>query len=161
MKKIFMTLAVVATLSLATAGCADGQWSAGQKQTVGTVGGAVVGGVLASNIGGGKGQLWATGAGTLLGAFIGSEIGKSLDRADMIHASRATEQAYTAPIGERIDWKNPESGNYGHITPVREGHTQAGEYCRQYQQTIVVDGQAETAYGTACKQPDGTWVLVN
>lgn len=162
MKKSFMTLGLVAALALPAAGCTqNGQWAMGNKQTIGAASGAVIGGVLASNVGGGKGQLWATGAGTLLGAFLGSEIGKSLDRADMEYASRATERAYTAPMGETITWENPESGNRGSITPMKEGYTNAGDYCRKYQQTIVVDGQAETAYGTACKQADGSWVLVN
>ncbi len=164
MRKTILALSMVASLSLATAGCTNSDWKNlgwGNKQAGGAAAGAVLGGVLGSNIGDGKGQLWATGVGTLLGAFIGSEVGKSLDRADMIYASQATEQAYSAEIGQTINWENPESGNHGSITPVREGRTEDGDYCRQYQQTIVVDGQAETAYGIACKQDDGSWVLVN
>lgn len=163
MKKALMTLSVVALLTAPVAGCAsDGSWNMGTKQTVGSAAGAVLGGIAGSKVGSGNGQLWATGVGTLVGAFLGSEVGKSLDRADMMYASRATERAYAAPIGETISWENPESGNRGTVTPIKEGkNTQTGDYCRQYQQTIVVDGQAETAYGTACKQNDGTWVLVN
>ncbi len=160
MKKTFLTLSVVAGLALAVSGCATENWN-WNKQTMGTGAGAVLGGIAGSKVGGGNGQLWATGVGTLLGAFIGSEIGKTLDKADLMYASQATEQAYSADIGQTIDWENPESGNHGSVTPVREGHADNGDYCRQYQQTIVVDGQAETAYGTACKQADGSWVLVN
>ena len=161
MRKTFLALSMVAGLSIATSGCVSNDWSWGNKQTGGAAAGAVLGGILGSNIGDGKGQLWATGVGTLLGAFVGSEIGKSLDKADMMYASQATEQAYAAEIGETINWENPETGHRGSITPVREGHTESGDYCRQYQQTIVVDGQAETAYGIACRQADGSWVLVN
>ena len=75
-------------------------------------------------------------------------------------ANQATEQAYTAPIGETIAWNNPESGHSGSVTPTREGQTDSGDYCRQYKQSIVIDGQVETAYGTACKQ-GADWVLVN
>ncbi len=32
-----------------------------------------------------------------------------------------------------------------------------GEQCREYQRTITIGGKTETAYGTACRQPDGTW----
>ncbi len=32
-----------------------------------------------------------------------------------------------------------------------------GEQCREYQRTVTIDGKTETAYGTACRQPDGTW----
>jgi len=148
--------------SLSLSACAsDQQWGM-NKQTVGTTAGAVIGGVLASNVGKGSGQLWATGAGALLGAFVGSSIGQSLDRADRMYHQQATEKAYTAPIGDTIAWKNPESGHSGSVTAVNEGPEKStGNYCRKYKQTIVVDGQAETAYGTACKQHDGTWALKN
>jgi len=164
MKKGFMAL--VLSCSLALGACAqDGSqqpWGMGTKQTIGTAGGAVLGGLAGSAIGGGSGQLWATGAGALIGAFVGSSIGKSLDRADMEYHNRAVNQAYSAPLNQTINWSNPESGHSGSVTPVRDGVNSAtGAVCRQYRQTIVVDGQAETAYGTACKNSDGTWSLAN
>jgi surface antigen len=164
MKTKILTLAVAATLALAA--CAqDGSqnpWGMGTKQTIGTAGGAVLGGLAGSNIGGGKGQLWATGAGALLGAFVGSSIGKSLDAADMNYHQQAVDRAYSAPLNQTINWNNPQNGHSGSVTPIREGHnSQSGNLCRQYRQTIVVDGQAETAYGTACQNADGTWTLAN
>ena len=165
MKSKFLVVALASSLTLA--GCASGQspwsnWGMGNKQAAGSVAGAVAGGFAGSKIGGGSGQLWATGAGALLGAFVGSEIGKSLDRADRQYHTQATQEAYSAPIGQTISWDNPESGNYGSVTPVRERRTaDSGQYCREYKQTIVVDGQAETAYGTACQDANGEWKLVN
>ena len=35
-----------------------------------------------------------------------------------------------------------------------------GTYCREYQQTVTIDGKQERSYGTACRQPDGTWKIV-
>ena len=164
MKNTLTIMAVVASLALA--GCAtDGSqnsWGMGTKQTVGTAGGAVLGGILGSKMGKGSGQLWATGAGALLGAFVGSSIGQSLDAADRAYHAQATERAYAAPVGETISWNNPETGHSGSITPVREGRqASTGNVCREYKQTIVIDGKAETAIGQACKQSDGTWVLAN
>jgi surface antigen len=154
-RKIVLSAAVMAGIALS--GCAG--YDAGTKQTVGTGAGALIGGLLGSQVGGGKGQLWATGAGVLLGALAGSEIGKSLDKADIAYMNQAQSRAYTAPLGESISWNNPESGNRGTYTPVRDGQTRTGAYCRQYQQTIYVGGQQETATGTACKNPDGTWKI--
>ena len=34
-------------------------------------------------------------------------------------------------------------------------------YCREYTREIVIDGETQTAYGTACMQADGSWRLVN
>ncbi|KJS45883.1 MAG: membrane protein [Rhodospirillaceae bacterium BRH_c57] len=131
------------------------------KATAGTVLGGIGGAVIGSQFGGGSGQIAATAAGTLLGAFVGSEIGKSLDRADRDAISTAQQQAYAAPVGQTIAWNNPDSGNRGTITPVRDGYAQSGSYCREYRTTVTIDGRREEALGTACQQPDGTWRVVN
>jgi surface antigen len=163
MKTKILTLALVSTLALgACAQDGSGTWGMGTKQTIGTGVGAVVGGVLGSNVGKGKGQLWATGAGALLGAFAGSSIGQSLDEADKMYHEKAVEKAYAAPLNQTIDWNNPQSGHSGSVTPVREGRqASTGNLCRQYKQTIVIDGKTETANGTACQNSDGTWTLAN
>jgi surface antigen len=45
---------------------------------------------------------------------------------------------------------------------VRSGtDTQTGALCREYQSTVVVGGKQEQAYGTACRQADGSWKVVN
>jgi surface antigen len=155
----FITLSLLAALMLSVTACQTDSW--GTKQTLGTGAGAIGGGLLGSQIGGGSGQLWATGAGVLLGALVGSEIGSSLDRADQAYMGQAESRAHTAAIGETISWNNPQSGHYGTYTPVRDGTSSAGRYCREYQQTVYVGGQKQSAYGTACQQPDGTWQVQN
>lgn len=164
MKTKILALALASVLALGA--CAqDGSsnpWGMGNKQTIGTGVGAVVGGVLGSNVGKGKGQLWATGAGALLGAFAGSSVGQSLDQADRMYHEQAVEKAYSAPLNQTINWNNSESGHHGTVTPIREGRqASSGNLCRQYKQTIVVDGKSETATGTACQDSDGKWTLAN
>ena len=89
------------------------------------------------------------------------QVGESLDKSDINYANQAQSRAYSAPIGQQITWSNPESGNSGTITPRRDGTDAAGNYCREYQQTVTVGGKTEQAFGTACRQPDGTWKIVN
>ncbi len=149
----------IVVVALALAGCEGNQM--GQKQTIGTLGGAALGGLLGSQIGGGSGRLVATGLGVFLGGLAGSEIGKSLDRADRLEANQAYNKMQTAPIGETINWNNPQSGHSGTYTPVRDGTSSSGRYCREFQQTITVGGKTQQGYGTACRQPDGTWQIVN
>lgn len=36
-----------------------------------------------------------------------------------------------------------------------------GQYCREYQGTVTVNGRAQPSYGTACLMPDGAWRVVN
>lgn len=132
----------------------------GSKEGIGTLGGAAVGGLLGSNIGKGSGRLAATAAGVVLGGFLGNEIGASLDKADRAALGSAETRAYTAPVGQQITWNNPQSGNSGTITPVRDGYANNGAYCREFQQTITVGGQKQQGYGRACQQPDGSWQIV-
>jgi surface antigen len=137
--------------------CAD----YGPKETGGALIGAGAGGLLGSQFGRGTGRLAATGAGVLLGGLLGSSAGRSLDRADQLYYGRATaETLETAPSGYRSQWRNPDSGNWGTITPTRTYETASG-FCREYQQTVVVGGRYQEGYGTACRQPDGSWRVVN
>lgn len=153
-----LILSFAAIFALALAGCYE---TTGTKQTVGTGAGAILGGLAGSQVGSGSGRLWATGAGVLVGALMGSEVGKSLDRSDMMYADRANVRAHTAPIGETVSWNNPETGHYGTVTPVRDGTSTSGRYCREYQQEIYVNGEKQNGYGTACQQPDGSWEIIN
>ena len=154
--RVLKVLGVVG-MAFALAACQD----SGTKQTIGTVLGGVGGAVAGSQFGGGRGQLVGTAIGTLVGAFLGNEIGKSLDKADQAQVQSATQRAETAPIGQKITWSNPDSGNSGTVTPTREGRDTTGAQCREYHTTVNVCGKQEEAYGTACRQADGTWKFVN
>jgi surface antigen len=157
MKKALLSALLCGAIGLS--GC---QTLEATKSDIGGVLGAITGGVLASNVGGGKGQLVAVGVGTLVGALVGSEIGKSLDRADVAYADRANQQAHTTPVGQTINWNNPETGNRGSVTPLRDGYGRnSGSFCREYEQVIYVEGRQETGVGVACKQPDGRWEIMN
>ncbi|HEX9703541.1 MAG TPA: RT0821/Lpp0805 family surface protein [Rhodospirillales bacterium] len=153
----FAAAALAASVLLA--GCVtDGN----QKQLAGGLLGAGLGGFAGSKIGGGKGQLAAVAAGTLIGALVGGGIGQSLDNIDKTYAERAFTRVNAAPVGQTVAWNNPDTGNHGTITAVRDGtNTRTGAYCREYQTTVTVGGRNEQAYGTSCRQPDGSWQIVN
>lgn len=149
-----IALALVAAL---LGGCvSDGQY--GQKQGFGTLIGAGLGGLVGSKIGGGRGQLAAVAAGALLGGLMGNEIGASLDRADMAYQSRAQGAALNGADWAPVAWSNPDSGNYGEVTPtrtLRNGRT--GQVCREYRTTVTIGGRVEEGYGTACRDGAGDW----
>ena len=147
----------ILAISLALAACQTG----GTKETVGTFGGAAAGALLGSQFGKGNGKLAMVGLGALGGALLGGSIGKSLDATDRIEAERAEQRAYGAPVGQTIAWSNPQSGNSGQITPLRDGYSPSGQLCREFNQTISVGGQRQQGYGTACRQPDGSWRIVS
>lgn len=156
LKKALITGLMISTL--AVAGCETARDN--PKQTGGAVLGGVGGALLGSMFGSGTGRLAAIAVGTLAGAFIGNEVGKSLDKADRAAIDRAENKATTAPIGQTIKWNNPDSGNRGTVTPIRDGKDKKGRYCREFKQTIEVSGKLEEGYGTACKQADGSWQIM-
>lgn len=162
MNQVKSIIALVAAGSLLAACDANNGGVQMNKQTMGGLAGAVAGGAAGARFGQGEGKIAATIAGTLLGGYLGSEIGASLDRADMAYYNRTSQQALeNAQPGQTLPWSNPESGNSGTVTPQSYYQTASGQYCREYSQTISVGGRQEQGHGTACRQPDGTWQIVN
>ena len=154
------TIASALALALALAACADTYGR--EKQLAGGVVGAGVGALAGSQIGDGRGQLAAVAIGTLLGAWAGSEIGRQLDERDrLLHQQTASQALETNVSGTASTWINPDTGHSGTVTPVQTYQAPSGQYCREYQQTITVGGRTEEAYGTACRQPDGSWQIDN
>lgn len=131
------------------------------KQAVGTVGGGALGAWAGSTIGKGRGNTVATAAGAVLGALLGGEIGRQLDEKDKMYAGRTTQDALESGRTNRVsEWRNPDSGNSGTIKPIKTYETD-GRYCREFVQTIRIGGKVQEAYGTACRQPDGSWQIVS
>jgi surface antigen len=127
------------------------------KAVLGALGGAALGGGIAALAGGGTGAI--VGA-TLGGALLGGFVGNRLDARDKQMAAQAAQKAFEdSRSGQPTVWNNPDSGNSGSITPTRTYQLANGTYCRQYEQTITVSGEQHQAYGTACRQPDGTWKI--
>ena len=158
MNKVALKISSMVLAAALLAGCAnDGN---GQKEVGGTLVGAAAGGLVGSQFGGGSGKLVATGLGVLIGGLIGNQVGKSMDEQDRARAMQAQQAAYTSPIGKQIVWNNPDNGHNGTITPVRDGNDANGYYCREYQTTVNIGGQPQQAYGTVCRQPDGSWKVV-
>ncbi len=65
----------------------------------------------------------------------------------------------TAPSGTAVQWRNPDTGATSTIVPQPAFQTSGGQVCREFQETVTIGGQPQQAYGTACRQPDGSWKL--
>ena len=124
------------------------------KTTVGAFGGAAFGGLIAAAAGGGGVAI----AGAVIGgALLGALGGNMLDQRDKRLAAEAQHRALeSGPTGQAVPWTNPDTGHQGTVTPVRTD--QSGDsYCREFQSDVIIGGKSEKAYGTACRQPDGSW----
>ncbi|MBL28088.1 MAG: hypothetical protein CMM50_11140 [Rhodospirillaceae bacterium] len=162
MMKSIRSIAAVGCIALSVAACQQGGVGGmGSKETVGTVAGAAGGGLLGSQIGSGSGQLIATAAGVFLGGLLGQQVGESLDKADKLEAQQAYSRALeSSPTGNSTTWNNPDSGHSGTYTPTRTYQTDSGRYCREFKQTVTIDGDTYTDRGTACRRSDGTWEIM-
>ena len=153
-------LVLILALAGMVSACAEGQNN--QKQTVGTLLGAGLGALAGSQMGGGKGRLAAVAIGALGGAFLGSELGKSLDEVDRQKANQTQQSVLeNNKDGATSNWNNPNTGNSGQVTPTRTYQVASGENCREYEHEITVDGRREVVKGTACRQADGSWRIIN
>jgi surface antigen len=157
MNKRTMRFCAVAVAGALLVGCSTQN---GPNETGGTLIGAAAGGLIGSQFGSGSGKLVATGVGVLLGGLIGNNIGKQMDANDRARALQAQQAAYQAPVGQKIVWNNPDNGHSGTVVPVREGTDGSGNYCREFQTTVMIGGQPQQAYGQACRQADGSWKVV-
>jgi surface antigen len=158
----FVMVSMLAVPNLATAECDRQQSSGGGGEIIGTLVGAALGGLLGSRIGSGDGTKVAIGAGVVAGGFLGNRLGSSMDCNDQNYHQQTTQHALeTQPAGTAASWNNPDSGHAGTVTPTRTYQRADGTYCRDYEQTVEVDGQVELATGTACRESDGTWRAIN
>lgn len=141
--KLFIT-AVISSLLF---GCSTG----GPKETGGTYIGAATGAIIGSQFGKGSGRLIGTALGTFIGAQVGGSVGRQMDARDRQLAGNTAYRALESqPDNKTVSWRNPNNNHSGSVvvTNTRESSTTV---CRDYVQTIYIDGQSEKMTGYACR----------
>lgn len=145
---------IISALSLSLAACEEGR----RGETGGTLAGAAAGAVIGSEVGG----TFATVVGAIAGGYLGGRLGKTLDNKDRSAMQSTTQSALErAPTGQTQSWRNPDTGHSGSVTPQEAYRNTEGQPCREYQETVTAGGETQTGYRTACRQSDGTWVIVS
>ena len=81
-----------------------------------------------------------------------------MDQVDQNCVGQALERAET---GQTVAWINPETSTRYQVTPIRTYQDSRNRYCREYTTRGTIDGRVEQLYGTACRQPDGSWQIMN
>ena len=144
-----MGLCLSLTVGMLTS-CTPGNNTAGSTFT-----GAALGGILGGAMSDGKpaGVI----AGALIGGVVGNQIGKQMDAQDRANMQSAIT---TTPVGQEATWKNTETDITYIVKPVKQ-YSEQDNYCREYQQTVTIDGKKQKAYGKACRKPDGSWQVVS
>ena len=154
-------------------------------QALGAIAGAVIGGVIGGQFGNdGDDRAIGAVAGALLGGATGASAasGGNCDDRYAARSYDAYEPAYqpepvyqgedygyredvysdafeTADPYERVGFDEPGYGR-GYVEPEGQYRDARGRTCRNYTQTIYINGRRQTAEGTACRNRDGSWRIV-
>lgn len=64
-------------------------------------------------------------------------------------------------LNQGSEWVNPDTGRAGVVAPTRTFNNNQGQPCREFIKTIIIGEKEEQGYGTACRQPDGSWQIVS
>ena len=159
MKKKILATAIALTMATTVSACSS---TLSQQQTA-----QVVGGLLGAGLGyglgkGHSGKNKAILGGLVLGAMAGDWIGNNMSAASQgAHTQTVAHTLEHSPIGQTNTWSNPDAyqREQGQVQVVNT-YQSNGRYCREFTQTIMVGGSAQNGYGTACRQPDGQWQMV-
>lgn len=151
-------LSAFLAMSLVT-GCASSGGGGITKEQGGTALGALGGAAIGAAAS--DGNWWAIGAGALVGGLVGNRVGNYLDERDQQQAySTANYALNNNADGQMASWSNPQNNTSGYTTPTKTVETASGT-CRSYQTGVSANGQTQSGTGTACRQADGTWKLMN
>ena len=162
MRKNLITFYILSLFAFSQVSYAECNQGGEGDNILGTLVGAALGGLVGSQIGGGTGNKIAIGAGVLAGGFFGNKISKSMDCADEEKHYSTTQSALESQkVGETSSWANPDTGHKGEVTPTRTYQSAEGAPCREFTQTIYVEGDYEKVDGKACRNSKGAWEVVS
>ena len=57
-------------------------------------------------------------------------------------------------------WRNAATGASGSVMPLRTFKIKTGHFCRDYRETVIVDGRMDSRDATACRTNDGLWIPI-
>lgn len=94
------------------------------------------------------------------GGLVGGELGDALSRRQKRLAIEAEYKALeNTPAGQDVSWQDAASGRAGTVRPAQP-YRVGSQDCRQYTHVIQVNGGPREARGTACRNEDGSWMLL-
>lgn len=99
--------------------------------------------------------------GGIVGGSLVAISGAELTRRERLAAINAEYRALeSTPAGEPVAWGDEGTGHGGTVTaaqPYRVG----SQDCRPYTHVVRAGGAARSVRGTACRNADGSWTLLN
>lgn len=122
---------------------------------IGTLAGATVGALTFKN----KNSGAAIGAGT--GLLVGYLVGNEMEKMDGYDKAQISQTLEHIPPGHTKEWVNPKSNRRYEAKPKRAKKNKHGRITRDITlRAQMANGEYETIYAKAYRQPDGSWQLV-
>jgi len=103
-------------------------------------------------------SLDGTALGVLMAAVGGNPKSSKLSRREEICFSQSFEHV---PDRRTVAWSDRKLGVHYSVIPMRTLRTSDDHFCREYAAKATLNGHSADVYGTACRQPDGRWFLVD
>lgn len=130
-----------------------------QPDPAGIIVGAIIGGLIGNAAGNNRAA--PTLAGIVIGGVAGAALTNGLNCADQSYAYRAYYDGFNSGrANSTYNWRNPRNGHRGVFRVGDYYNDPDGFRCATYSQTIYVGRRPQEARGRACRQPDGTWAIV-
>lgn len=97
----------------------------------------------------------------LRGGLIGGALGKKLSPAEKQRGLIAEYQALETSFGQApVSWSDDKTGNSGEVVagaPYRVGQ----QDCRPFTHKLTTKAEVKSAAGSACRQANGSWLLLS
>ena len=121
---------------------------------LGTGGGGYSGYLIAKEMGNNKYIIPFAILGSLVGGYIGSEIGENLD------SRVAASILETNKTNETTRWKNPDEDLNASITPTKTFKNESNDDCREFEYSYIHKGTSSQGKNIACRDSSGNWEIV-
>jgi surface antigen len=126
---------------------------------LGTVIGAIGGGLLGNEIGDGAARYATTAVGALVGAYVGRELGSALDPCEQEKVGHTVEAALDDERpNQSYAWKSDTNpGTRGVVVAGPAKQQRSGTTCRVVVRKSAVGGREIESKDTFCRTGDGDW----
>jgi surface antigen len=126
------------------------------KKAIGAIMGGAIGGVIGAQVGEGAGRNIAILVGTAAGALIGSHVGSKMDEADRACVGEALEKA-----GDHrtVAWASGDGSTTYRVTPLAR-RPDTDPACRMFELQAATGAGSSTSNAQACRDPDGSWRVI-
>lgn len=122
-----------------------------------TAGAAITGSLDGNDVPKAKKSAVPVSSRSVIGGIGGSKIGFTLGAEERLTAANAEYRALEyGQSGAPVEWNDRGGSHHGSVVPGKP-YQQGSRYCRAYTHTVYGKDEPETAKGTACRDPDGTW----